>query len=290
MASAATSTPTTAPSFPLTAGRRAALAVGVPVCLALVGAGAFSLVSNLGEGSYAVGHKFPASVKSLDVSVDGGQLTVAATTARQATLTGTAHYGLVRSQVTMNTTTGGKTTIGYRCPLPVNNCALDATVNVPAALPVTANTGGGNATVTGTVGQVSLDTAGGDLTADDVSGELALNTGGGNIQATDITSNTMTVNTAGGEINATGIGSPTVTATTGGGNIVIDFNRVPKHVSVGTAGGDITLVLPPGHTAYTIVPSTAGGSFSDGGITTSASSPNTIAVSSGGGNITIRQQ
>ena len=116
---------TSATSFPMTGGRRAALFFGVPVCLALVVGLAFSLVADVGEGRYPVTYTAPASTTALTLNVTG-QLTIRPTTAGQATLTGTATYSLARSKVTESTTSAG-TTIGYRCPLPLGNCGLDAT-------------------------------------------------------------------------------------------------------------------------------------------------------------------
>jgi hypothetical protein len=292
--------------FPLTRGRLAALVIGVPVCLALIAINGLSLVANLGEAHYPVNYTFPLGVKSLNVSVASGQLLIKQTAGPQATLTGTARYSLIRSKVTERTTSSG-TTVGYHCAIPTGECELDATANVPAGLPVTANTDGGNARVTGTTGNVTLSSGGGDIAADHASGTLALNTSGGNIQATDLTSETLTATTGGGDIHAdtvrsslvtartsggniqaTGIAAPTVTATTGGGNIEIDFASVPSDVHVNTSGGNITLVLPPGLATYNVIAHTDGGNVSNS-LRQNSSSPNVITATSGGGNITIRQ-
>jgi hypothetical protein len=297
----------TAP-FPMTRGRVAALVIGVPACLALIGYNGLDLVANFGEANYPVSYAAPPGTRSLDVSVAAGQLSIRHTTAGQATLSGTARYSLVRSKLTERTT-GSGTSIGYQCFLPVGDCHLDATINVPAALPVTANTDGGDATVTGTSGKVTLSSGGGNIAADHASGPLTLNTSGGSIQATAITSPTLTASTGGGNITATAVSSPviaattsggsilvtgvrsdTVTAATGGGNIEIDFAGVPHDVQVNTSGGDITLVLPPGDTAYSVVAHADGGNVNDSLNHLSSSSPYRITATTGGGNITIRQQ
>jgi hypothetical protein len=292
--------------FPLTRGRLAALVIGVPVCLGLIAFDGLSLVANLGEAHYPVHYTVPAPAKSLNVSVAGGQLTIRPTTASQATLTGTARYSLIRSKVTEQTTSNG-TAVGYHCAIPFGDCELNATVNVPAGLPVTANTGGGNAEVTGTTGPVTLSSGGGDIAADHAAGTLALNTSGGNIQATDLTSARLTATTGGGDIHAdgvqssvvsattsggdiqaTGIAAPTVTATTGGGDIEIDFASVPRDVQVDTSGGNITLVLPRGTTTYHVTAHTNGGNVTDS-LPQDSLSTNVITATSGGGNIIIRQ-
>jgi len=296
----------TAP-FPMTRARRTVLVIGVPVCLFLVAATGLNLVAMLGEGRYPVNYAVPPNSKSLNVTMAGGQMTIRQTATSEATLTGTARYSLVRSKLTEQTT-GSGTTVGYQCSIPFGDCELDATINVPAALPVSAATDGGNATVTGTTGQVTLSSGGGNIAADHTAGPLKLTTSGGNIQATAITSPTLITSTGGGDITATtvrshaisattsggniqatGINAAAVTATSGGGDIEIDFTSVPTGVQVDTSGGNITLVLPPGDTKYHVAAHTDGGQVTDS-LQQDTSSKNVITATSGGGNITIRQQ
>jgi len=291
--------------FPLTRGRLAALVIGVPVCLSLIALNGLSLVANLGEAHYPVNYTVPADARSLNVSVASGHLLIKQT-AGQATLTGTARYSLVRSTVTEQTTSSG-TDVRYHCAIPFGECELDATAKVPAGLPVTANTDGGDAEVTGTTGAVTLSSGGGNIAAEHAAGPLALNTSGGNIQATDLTSATLTATTGGGDIHAdgvqsslvtattsggniqvTGIAAPTVTAITGGGNIEIDFASPPRDVHVDTSGGNITLVLPPGPATYHITTHTNGGDVNS--LPDDSNSHRVITATSGGGNITIRQR
>jgi hypothetical protein len=273
----------------MTGGRRAALIIGVPVCLALVAWTALGLVSNIGEGTYPVNYALPAGVQSVHLSMAAGTLTVRPTTASRATVSGTAHYSLARSKVTESTTSSG-TTIGYRCPIPLGDCELDATVSVPAALPVWVNTDGGDVTVSGITRPVTLSTSGGNVTAEHTSGPLTLSTGGGDINATDVGSPSITTKTSGGNIDATGISAQTVTATSGGGDVTFYFASVPRSVDVTTAGGNITLVLPAGDTRYSVSTSTAGGNVNDSLPATQGPSANKITAKSGGGNITITQQ
>ncbi len=296
-------TATTVP-FPLTRGRVTALLLGVPVCLALVLYNGFDLVANLGEAHYSVSYTFPANARSLDVSLAAGQLAIRPTTAGRATLEGTARYSLVRSTLTEQTA-GGVTRIGYHCPIPVGECRVDGTVNVPGATPVTAHTDGGDATVTGTAGAVTLSSGGGNISADHAAGPLKLDTSGGDIRATTVTAPTLTATsgggnitadhvrssaitarTSGGSIDATDVAAPAVTASTGGGNIEIRFTSVPRDVDVDTSGGSITLVLPPGPATYHVTASTGGGEVNDS-LSQDAHSSNQITATSGGGDITI---
>jgi Putative adhesin len=264
---AVTTPQATSRRLPLTAGRRAALAAGVPVCLALVAITGVDLVAMFGQGSFPVSYTAPSSARSLTLAEAGGQVLVTGTRTGPARLRGTARYSLARSRVTERTAAGGAS-ISYQCAAPVGNCELDATVSAPATMPVSVRTDGGNATVTGTAGQVSLSTGGGDLSASHATGPLSLHTSGGNIHGTDIA-------------------AATVTATSGGGDIEIIFSRVPDDVRVATTGGNITLVLPPGAARYDVAAHTAGGTVSDE-IAGSSSAANVITATSGGGDITVR--
>jgi Toastrack DUF4097 len=301
-----TVSPQTTDPFPLTRGRIAALVIGVPLCLLLVAYSGFDLLANFGQGRYPVSYKVPASARSLALNVAAGHVLIKQTASSQATLTGTARYSLVRSKVT-ESTANGQTAVGYRCYIPVGDCELDATVNIPAGLPVTADTGGGDVTVTGTAGPVKLSTGGGDIAADHTTGPLTLNTSGGDISAAAISSATMTATTGGGNIDATGLNSTTVTArtsggniqasgvtsaaltaSTGGGDITIVFTSVPRDVLVNTSGGNITLVLPPGSTEYRVNTHTDGSVTDSLRTNTLSTSGNVITATSGGGDITLR--
>ncbi len=265
---AATMSPEITGPLPLTRCRRTALAIGVPVCLLLIAGTGLSLVADFGQGHYPVSYTAPASARSLSLTVAAGQLTVRPAASGRATLTGTARYSIIRSALSARTVSGA-TALRYHCPVPAGDCALDAALSVPGAMPVSANTDGGNATVTGTTGPVTLS-SGGDLSADRTSGPL-------------------TMKTDGGTIRATGVRSASVTTSTGGGSIEMVFTSVPHDVRVNTSGGDITLVLPPGTTPYHVTAHTAGGSVSDT-LPQNTSSSHVITATSGGGNITIRQQ
>jgi hypothetical protein len=254
--------------LPLTAGRRAALVIGVPVCLLLVAMTGLNLVATFGQGSYAVNYA-PAGARSLTVHSDSGQLLVQGGTGSGATVDGTAHYSLVRSKVTEHAT-GSGVAIGYQCVIPVGNCGLDATVTAPAAVAVSAATGGGNAAVLGTAGPVSLSTGGGDISASDTAGPLTLDTDGGNIVA-----------------GATR--SVDVTAASGGGDVGLAFTVAPSDVHVDTSGGNITITVPDGPVAYRVITHTDGGTISDT-VPQNSSSLRVISATTGGGNITIRQQ
>jgi len=255
--------------LPLTAGRRAALAIGVPVCLLVVASTGLDLVATFGQGSFPVSYTAPAADRSLTVSTPGGQVLVNGVTGGPAEVTGQARYSLVRSTVTAGSR-GGAATVGYQCAVPVGNCAFDPTVSAPASVRVTVSTDGGTAAVLGTAGPVTLSTGGGDIIASGTSGPLSLST-------------------TGGSIRAGAVDSATVTASAGGGDVAIGFNRVPRSVRVETSGGNITIVLPAGPAVYRVVAHTDGGNVTDT-VPQESAAPNVITATTGGGDIIIRQQ
>jgi len=297
-----------APKGPLklTPGRVTALVIGVPVALALVAQAAFSLLAPFAQGRYHVSYTAPASTRSVTVNSSGGQVSVRHLAHGPVTLAGTARYSFIRSTFSTQVN-GGDTAMNYHCaPLPTGSCGLDGTLSVPAGVSVSVNTDGADATASDISAPVTLHSAGGDLSADHITGRLHLSTEGGNIHldtvtapltvstlggdigAANVSSATVTMSTSGGNIQATGVRSPALTASTNGGDIEIVFSSVPVNVHVSTAGGNITLVLPPGSQEYNVKTHASGGNVSDA-LARNSASANTITATTVGGDITLRQ-
>jgi Toastrack DUF4097 len=255
--------------LPMTPGRRAALVIGIPACLALVAATGLTLVADFGVASFQLRSAFPASAPKVGLSINGGQVTLRQAQVSQATVVGTAHYSLIRPHPAI-VTSGGTATLDYRCPAVVGDCELDATLVVPVGLPASVNTDGGDATVIGTSGPVDVATGGGNITAEQLAG-------------------TVTLATSGGDVNAAAITAPAFTARSGGGNITVVFASVPRHVTISTSGGDVTVIVPRGPAQYHVNSTTGGGSVNDS-LSENSASPNEITATSGGGNITLREQ
>jgi len=262
----------------MTRGRRVALAIGLPVCLVLVAGTAFSLAGDIGMGRYPVNYAVPAGTKALTLNVDG-QLTIRPATAGQAaTLTGTAKYSLVRSKLSESTTSSG-TTIGYRCPIPTGDCELDATVTVPPTVTtLTANSGAGDATVTGTTGPVNLSTGDGNLSVSHASGPLTLNTASGSIDVKASTPATLSASSGDGNIQAEGVSAKAITANTNSGSIEVSDITSPA-LSASSGDGNIQA---GGVSAKAITANTNSGSISWSGI-----AADKITASSGSGGIQI---
>ena len=252
----------------MTAGRRVALAIGVPLCLALTVNTGFDLVADVGRGKVPVDYHIPAAARRVSVTTPGGTVVLRQIAGGQGSIAGTGTYSLVRPHITERLT-GSALAFGYGCAVPEGFCGWDGTVSVDSGTAVSVSTGGGDVTADGTSGTVSLTTGGGNVTADQVSGDLALSTGGGNV-------------------TATGVAAGQVSADTGGGDVEIVFTQVPRNVEVSTGGGDITIVVPPGITQYHVTASTGGGNVNNE-VPGNKLSPRVISATSGGGDITIRE-
>lgn len=260
--------PATTRALPMTPARRVALALGVPACLALTAWGAFAIVGAIGQGHFPVHATIPVSNGRVTAHVGGGTVLLDQGAVGEAKLTGTAHYSLIRPAFTAQRIAGGAA-FGYNCDLPVGNCGLDATVTVPVGTATAISTEGGDATVTGTTGDVTISSGGGNVTADHAAGDLTLTTDGG-------------------DINGAALTAARVTARTGGGNIQIQFATVPGNVHVTSDGGNITIIVPSGAAQYNVSATSGGGNVHDT-LPINSSSTHTITATTGGGSITLRE-
>jgi Putative adhesin len=284
-----TTAPVTRPPRPpaalrMTPGRWAALAIGVPIIVAMIGWSAFSLVAGIGRASFPINTSVPVQDGRLVASTGGGDITVHQDQARsgKARLVGTVQYSLVRPRLRIS---GGN--VSLACNVPTGNCGLNATLDVPRDTAVNVRSEGGNMQVSDIDRDVTLDSSGGDVTVSGIGGIADVTTGGGNLTVSQLGS-IRQFSTDGGDVNGRDLFAPRVTADSGGGNVTLRFTRVPAHLSIKSDGGDIAVVLPLGSTSYAITYSTDGGDYS-AQVPTSRSSGNTIDVHSGGGNISIAE-
>jgi putative adhesin len=312
----------------MTPGRWVALAVGVPVALALIGWTGFSLVTTVARGSYPFSYAIPVRDGQVAVNINADDVTLqqalgASTTAR---LTGTVHYGLIRPGISENTTPTGAN-IGMDCNGINTDCGMRASLDVPAQTAVTLWSNGGNITASGfsngmtlsaaggnvnatnLAGNLQLDSGGGDLTANGLTGTLQIATEGGNIDGDnwagngttrvdtgggDLTVNGLTGNfqmsAEGGNVDASGVASALVGMDSGGGDVTVALTQVPQNLQITTEGGNVTVILPLGSTTYYIsTPDNQGGNVSYPQSLVSSQSTHKITIDSGGGNITISQ-
>jgi hypothetical protein len=271
----------------MTPARRIILLLGVPLSFALLAWTCFAIISQASQGSYAVSYAPVRVSGGLDMNVYGGDVTLqggVAPSAARFTGSGTVWYGLSYSGqrptlVTAQTPTG--TRINFTCHN--YNCALSSTVDVPPQAPVTVTSNGGNITATG-ISDATLQTGGGDLTVDGLTGNVSLNTdnapngpyGGG------------------GQVDGT-LAAQNVAVDSGGNNVNLQLTTAPSNLNITTEGGSVTLQLPAGYT-YRVdnIPEPQSQVQMNGPaqpaaitVTTSSSSQYRITVNADGGAVTI---
>lgn len=226
----------------MTPGRWVALAVGVPVALALIGWTGFSLITTVAQGSYPFSYAIPVQDGQVAVNINSGDVTLrevpGTSTAR---LAGTVQYGLIRPGIDeSNTPTGAN--VNMSCDGINSNCGMNGTLDVPAQTAVTLWSNGGDITASGFSSGISLWAAGGEVTATNLSGDLQLDTGGGGLTATGLTATgpkgAIQVDTEGGNVNAGNwVGRGTTRIDTGGGDL--SANSISGNFQLSTEGGQV---------------------------------------------------
>ena len=321
-------TPGTSGPLRMTPGRWVALAVGVPVALALIGWTGFSLVASVGRGSYPFSYTFPVHDGQVALNINAGDITLRqAPGGDTARLTGTVQYGLVRPSIT-ESATSTSANVNLDCTANFNgNCGVSANLDVPAQTGVTLwsnggdvtasgfsdgmtlSTVGGNVNVSNLSGNLQLDTGGGDLTGSGLTGTLSVTTQGGNVNggnwngsgttrldtgggdfSIDGLTGDFQLSTQGGNVNADGVTSRTVTLQSGGGDVTLRFTQIPQNLQITSQGGNVNVILPPGGTTYDIsTPGLSGGNVNILSSLVDSKSPHKITIDSGGGDVTVSQ-
>jgi Putative adhesin len=308
----------------MTRGRWVAVALAVPVAIALIGWTGFDLVTTIARGTYAFSYPVLVRDGQVAVNVNEGNVTLRQAFGSAARLTGTVQYGLIRPGLAENVTASG-TSVGINCDGIATDCGMDATLVVPAQTAVSLGsyggdvaisdwtghlalaTGGGNINAGNLTGTLQIVTSGGDLTGSALSGTVQISTGGGNIDANDLAgtvradtgggdvtasglSGTVQISTAGGNVNGNSVSSRQLTIDTGGGDVTLVFTQPPTDLNIVASDGNINLVLPPGGTKYDIsTPNSSSGNVTIPGSLKNPASPDTITLNGGGGDITVAQ-
>jgi len=320
----ATGAPRASGHLRMTPGRWVAVALAVPVAIALIGWTGFDLVTAIARGSYAFSYAVQVHDGQVALNLNGGDVTLRQGSGGAARLTGTVQYGLIRPRLTENTAATG-TSVDINCDGIASDCGVDATLAVPAQTAVSLgtnggdvaisdwtghlalSTGGGNINAGNLAGTVAIVTSGGDVTGSALTGNVQISTGGGNINADDLAgtvrldtgggdlttnglSGTVQISTEDGNVNGTSVSSPQLTIDTGGGDVTLVFTQPPTDLNIVASDGNISLVLPPGGTKYDIsTPNSASGNVSYPSSLFSSTSPDQITLNGGGGDISITQ-
>jgi hypothetical protein len=272
--------------LPLTRGRVLALAIGVPLILAIIGWTGFNWVALAGQGSYHVALNLPLTGNTAGLSVDSANLTVGQVAGSHRILvTGTAHYSLVRSRLTWHRTSSG-VTVSSGCRLPAGVCSDDFSVTVPAGARAQLSDGSGDMTLRGLTGYVSAGSGSGNINASGLPRSAELQAGSGDIVGTSLSGPRLTVHDGSGNITINGLTSGQVLATDGSGDVNLTFTAIPASVNISDNSGNVTLVLPPGNTLYNVIANTSSGNRNVH-VPNSTASHRIITVTDGSGDITI---
>jgi hypothetical protein len=270
--------------LPLTAGRWVTLAIGVPVALALIAWTGLNLVALAGVGSYRVNLTVPVHGRAVvqggaaDVSVSPGQ-------PGRIRVTGAVRYSLVRPDITWRR---GPSSVTFHsgCDFPAGECSIRLAVTVPPGGTPAVTLGSGDVTARGLSGRVTLSSASGNVNATGITGRSAISASSGDVVVTALSGPRAVLRDDFGDITGTGVTSPDVTVSDQSGDITLTFSAVPDQVQVSNAYGNVTLVLPPGATAYRISAVTSFGTTSIG-VPRSTASRHVITVTDQSGDITI---
>jgi hypothetical protein len=253
--------------MPMTAARRAALVLGVPVALAIFAGFAYNAVAQTYQIGYHVHLRVPVSGQRVSVSIDNADAAVSPGGGSRIAVDGTLRASLNRPAFRWHSTAAGLV-LHSSCRLGYSgSCTMAYDIGVPGGLPVSVTDANGNLTASGLSGQVTLSDGSGDISASGLSGTVRLSDGSG-------------------DIAVTGLAGTDVTGTDESGDITLTFTKVPLGVDVTAASGDITLILPRGPTAYQVHASSDTGGVSDT-LEREQSSPHVIVASSGSGDVSI---
>jgi Putative adhesin len=236
----------------MTPGRWVAVALAVPVAIALIGWTGFSLVNMFARGSYPFSYAVPVHDGQVSVHVEEGSVTLRQVPGGSARVAGTVQYGLIRPGITESSSAGG-INVGINCDGLATDCGLSAVLGVPARTGVTLWSGGGDIGVSGFASSLTLWAQGGNMTASNLVGNLRLDTGGGDLTASALDAPAcqpggclapaanVQISTEGGNVDASNLGnvSSFLRLDTGGGDVT--GNGFSGQVQLLTAGGNINL-------------------------------------------------
>jgi hypothetical protein len=274
-------------SLPMSPGRWAALIIGTPLALLVIGWTGLTAAAFAGLGSSRVNLAVPVHGRTAAVSVDEGNISAGPGPASQLRVRGTLRYSLVRPQLSWQRSPSA-VAFHAHCRVPTGVCSFDFAVTVPAGARSEFTSGSGNVTVSGLAGTVTLSTASGDIHATRISGRATISDHSGDITVTSLSADRVRIMNDSGNITGRGVSSRQLTAQDQSGDITVVFTKVPDLVRVSNSSGNITLVFPPGPAAYRVSASTSSGRTSVN-VPQSPTSPHVVSVTDQSGDITISQ-
>jgi hypothetical protein len=274
-------------SLPMTPARWAALIIGIPLALLVIGWTALTAVAFAGLGSSQVNLTVPVQGRTAAVSVDEGDISAGPGPAGQLRVHGTLRYSLVPPRLRWHRSPSA-VAFHAHCRVPTGVCSFHYAVTVPAAARSEFSSGSGNVTASGLAGAVTLNTASGDIHATRISGRATISDHSGDITVISLSADRVQIMNDSGNITARGVSSQQLTAQDQSGDITVVFTKVPDLVRISNSSGNITLVFPPGPATYRVSASTSSGQTSVN-VPQSLTSPHVVSVTDQSGDITLRQ-
>jgi hypothetical protein len=269
----------------MTPVRRVILAAVTPVALLLFGWTALTGVAWAAQGSYRVHLAIPVHGRTASVQVDSGDLSVGPGPAGTLRVTGTAHYALARSAVSWQSSPTG-VSVRSRCRQLTGPCSFTYAVAIPQGSIAGIDDSSGDVTASGLAGRLTVQAGSGDVRVSALSAEVRISDDSGDVIGSSLTGPELTISAGSGDVALTGVASPDVTVASQSGDTTLTFTRVPARVQVSADSGDVTLVLPPGSTAYRVVAHSSSGSTAVL-VPKDLSSTHVITVTDQSGDITI---
>jgi hypothetical protein len=258
--------------------------IGVPIVFLIFIANGFSAVNGASQASFPVSGTvlLPAGKLTMNFGGGGGTLRGSDVPSTMARVAGTVQYHIGRP--TLRLAAGD---ISLDCPVvDEGNCALNASIDVPAGTALAVTTGGGDLSATGLADGATLDTDGGNLSVTGAAGDLVLASGGGDVSADRVSGPVVSISASGGNIGGSAVSAATVTADSGGGEVTLTFTTIPRNLHVNANGGNVTIVVPRG--SYAVSANAGGGNLTNT-IPSALHAANAITVSSGGGDISLSE-
>ncbi len=249
----------------LTAGRRWALVLGLPLVLGGICYGGLDYVALVGEDTYRIAPITAPIGTKVAVGVDDGDITVVPSSGKQAVLTGVIDYSLVHPVVKWEQTANGTFLVGPYC-FWAGSCGAELTLAVPGGEAVRASSGSGDVSARDLTSALNLDDGSGDILLDHLSGSMVLSAGSGDITGTYLSTTKVQANDSSGDVD-------------------LSFTRAPDDVDVSDASGDITVAVPA-NVSYSVVAKSGSGSTNIN-VPTNPLSHNVIHLSDDSGDISV---
>jgi Toastrack DUF4097 len=235
-----------------------------------------------------------ASVKDIQIETGSGNIEIIGSDQKNATVDIITQKGKDYTHCKVTTIISGSTFIikseGTKKFFWGNSegCDMDFKVTSPNTLPVYAETGSGNISITNWNSDLDLDTGSGDIYVYKSSnGKLMAETGSGNIKGDTVDFSDVTLDTGSGNIEMalSGIAK----ASTGSGDIDLYWKESPNKgkIIASTGSGNITLTFPPTTAMYIDADTGSGDFYTEIGSDDEAKL--LLDLDTGSGNITVKK-